>query len=144
MKQEQKGGASMPQNTPVIQNRKAYHEFFVLENIEPDYNDTIEVLLDRPMFDFSMFRPLPRSFDYWRNIFRPNQLWYLTREQLRILRNLFYALHGYNFRDTALLNYFSSAFGSYEINRDFNENMITETERRNIEIIQREELRRTR
>ncbi|MDR3344184.1 MAG: SsrA-binding protein SmpB [Oscillospiraceae bacterium] len=24
----------MPQNTPVIQNRKAYHEFFVLETIE--------------------------------------------------------------------------------------------------------------
>jgi hypothetical protein len=116
---------------------------FVLENIEPDYNDTIEVLLDRPMFDFSMFRPLPRSFDYWSAILRPNQLWYLTGEQLRILRNLFYALHGYNFRDTALLNYFSSAFGSYEVNRDFNENILTETERRNIEIIQREELKRT-
>lgn len=24
----------MPQNTPVIKNRKAYHEFYVLENIE--------------------------------------------------------------------------------------------------------------
>jgi len=118
---------------------------FALENFEPDYNDIIEVLLsDRPMFDFSMFKPLPISYDYRDTIFQPDQLWYLTREQLRVLRNLFYALHGYNFRDSALLNYFSSYFGFYEVNNEFTEDMITETERRNIEIIQREELKRAR
>jgi len=115
---------------------------FALENVEPDYNDSIEIFLWHPMFDFGP-KPLPYYFYYWSEIFKQNELWYLTKEQLRILRNLFYALHGYNFKDSTLLNYFSSYFGSYKINYEFTEDMITETERRNIAIIQREELKRT-
>jgi len=145
-----RAGIPSPGNEP-LDNKDLKHYWvnndlvFALENFEPDYNDIIEVLLsDRPMFDFSMFKPLSVSYDYRNMIFQPNQLWYLTREQLRILRNLFYALHGYNFRDSALLNYFSSYFGSYEINYEFTEDMITGIERRNIEIIQSEELKRTR
>jgi len=114
---------------------------FVLENFEPEYNDCIDIYIWSPMFNFGP-KPLPYSFYYQTLVFKPNQLWYLTKEQLRILRNLFYALHGYNFRDTTLLNYFSSNFGSYKVNPEFSENLLTPIERQNIAIIQREEQRR--
>lgn len=113
---------------------------FMLENIEPEYNDTIEILLWLPMFDFGP-KPLP-YFYYCNEIFKQNDLWYLTKEELRILRNLFYAIHGYNFKDASLTNYFLSNFGFYEINHEFTENMLTEIEKRNIDIIRSEELSR--
>jgi hypothetical protein len=118
---------------------------FLMKNFEPGYNDVIEVFLYLPLYDINLVRPLYLSLNayiYRRTVFKPNQLWYLTKEQLRLLRNLFYALYGYNFKDAALLDYFSSYFGSYEVNLDFNENMLSAIERQNVEIIQIEELKR--
>jgi len=116
---------------------------FNLENFEPEYNDIIDITLWHPMFDFGP-KPLPYYFYYWNETFKQNDLWYLTKGELRILRNLFYALHGYDFNDSGLLNYFLSHFGSYTVNPSFNENMLTETERQNIKIIQDEENKRGR
>jgi hypothetical protein len=117
---------------------------FVMENFEPDYNDSFKILLHFPMFDIKLgaLRQSRYSFFYWNTILKPKELWYLTKEQLRILRNLIYALYGYNFRDITLLNYFSSYFGSYLINDNFTENLLSDIDRKNIEIIQMEELKR--
>jgi len=63
---------------------------------------------------------------------------YLSKSQLRILRNAFYAFYGYDFRDENLKSFFlnfkySSKNPSwYIINKDFNENMFTKIERNNI------------
>jgi hypothetical protein len=127
-----------PDNTNLNHQWNNNDVVFVMENFEPEYNDCIDIYVWVPMFDMAP-KPLPYYFFYQTLIFKPNDLWYLTKEQLRILRNLFYALHGYNFRDSTLLSYFSSHFGFYEVNPEFSEDLLTPIERQNIAIIQREE-----
>ena len=71
----------------------------------------------------------------------PYELLFLTNNQLRIMRNFFYARHGYNFRSREIQNMFNYFFGHhYEINPDFHEGMLTEIDRANIETIRRLEV----
>jgi hypothetical protein len=142
-----KKGTSLHDNMP-LNNENLNHFWdndnnliFILQNFDPEYNDTIDIYIWFPMFDFGP-KPLPYFFFYRTLIFKQNDLWYLTKEELRILRNLFYALHGYDFKDASLADYFSSNFGFYEVDPEFTEDMLTETEKRNIDIIRNEELNR--
>jgi len=113
-----------------------------LDNIDPEENDILEVQINRPMFNIGMnFRSLPYSFQYRNKMLSNGDIIFLNKSQLRILRNLFYAFYGYNFRDSYLREYFSRE-DWYIINMNFTENMLTEIERENIRIIIEEEDRR--
>jgi hypothetical protein len=70
----------------------------------------------------------------------PYELIFLTNRQLRIMRNAFYARHGYMFNNEDLHNLFLkyTNFGfNYRENPDFSESMLTEIDRENIATIQR-------
>jgi hypothetical protein len=75
----------------------------------------------------------------------PYQYIFLTNRQLQVVRNAYYARHGYMFRNTALGSMYecrelsSRRFGNihYRENPNFTEAMLTETDRANIAIIQR-------
>ncbi len=65
-------------------------------------------------------------------------VFFLSNEQLRLLRNAFYAIHGYRFKSQALQNYFTQC-GRYKPNSSFFEADFNETERKNIELIRQME-----
>ena len=75
----------------------------------------------------------------------PYQYIFLTNRQLQVVRNAYYARHGYIFRNLALgkmydSNVFSArSFGNinYRENANFTELMLTATDHANIAIIQR-------
>jgi hypothetical protein len=73
----------------------------------------------------------------------PYQYIFLTNRQLQVVRNAYYARHGYIFRNTALKRMYErfpdNDFGNihYRENPNFTEAMLTETDRANIAIIQR-------
>jgi len=67
-------------------------------------------------------------------------LFYLSSNHLRLLRNAFYAIHGYPFKDKDLYVYFNNIFknvsnSNYKINPKFSESVFNEVERKNIELI---------
>lgn len=66
-------------------------------------------------------------------------LFFLPKEYLEILRNSFYAIHGYNFRNQKWKDYFSKMYekkdSKYIINPNFSESDFNETERKNIALI---------
>ena len=70
----------------------------------------------------------------------PYELIFLTNNQLRIMRNAFYARHGYVFRSKELQDIFDSFYSTRrfsEPNPNFHEGMLTDIDRANIETIQR-------
>ena len=62
------------------------------------------------------------------------ELFFLSNEQLRLLRNTFYAIHGYHFKSQDLRNYFTQ-YRWYKTNPNFSEADFNETERKNIALI---------
>jgi hypothetical protein len=74
----------------------------------------------------------------------PYQYIFLTNRQLQVVRNAYYARHGYIFKNAALARmynfegYYDRSFGNinYRENPNFTEDMLTETDRANIAIIQ--------
>jgi len=71
-----------------------------------------------------------------RRELRPNELILLTNNQLRVMRNAFFAQHGFIFRSPDLANTFGNMH-DYIPNPCFSEDMLTEIDRRNITTIQR-------
>jgi len=72
----------------------------------------------------------------------PYEMIFLTNSQLRVMRNAFYARHGYIFSSRELRDIFDSLNYSdtlrfYEPNPNFHEGMLTDIERANIETIRR-------
>ena len=67
----------------------------------------------------------------------PYELVFLTNNQLRVIRNAFYARHGFVFNSTDLQDMFGGLEYYYPPNPDFTEDMLTETDRANIATIQR-------
>lgn len=62
-------------------------------------------------------------------------LFFLSKEQLAILRNSIYAVHGYNFKNPKWKEYFTENFYGYKINPDFSESDFTDIEKKNLELI---------
>lgn len=69
----------------------------------------------------------------------PADLAYLTKSQLRILRNTIYARHGRKFRSKDLQNYFNSFDWYVPLYDEISPNALSATERYNIELISRYE-----
>lgn len=68
-----------------------------------------------------------------------SDLFTLSKKQLSILRNSFYAKYGYDFKNPELREYFETnckAQGiTYKVNPNFSESVFNEVERKNIELI---------
>ena len=81
---------------------------------------------------------------YWNNedlmtkLIKQQDLFFLSNDQLRLLRNAFYAIHGYDFKSQDLKEYFSG-FSWYKPNPNFSESDFTEIEWKNIELIRQME-----
>ena len=69
--------------------------------------------------------------------FAPYELVFLTNNQLRVLRNAFFARHGFMFRSEDLQSIFSSVRNIIPPNPNFHEGLLTDIDRANIAIIQR-------
>jgi hypothetical protein len=114
-----------------------------LENIEPEEDDTFQIYLSDRLWSYY---PPVLTADRFRNrsgVLDKNILSLLSSAQLRLLRNAFYALYGYNFRDENLRNIYMVVFERfYHINNNFNDNLFTEIERNNINAILEEERNR--
>ena len=61
----------------------------------------------------------------------------MNRIQLSILRNAFYALHGYNFKNNELKEFFFNNLDGYSelVKKGFDEKSFNEIEKKNIELI---------
>ncbi len=70
-------------------------------------------------------------------------LFFLSREDLSLLRNAFYASHGYGFKNKEIREYFEANCKEqgveYKVNPRFSEADFNETERKNIELIRQME-----
>ena len=74
--------------------------------------------------------------DYSKTLFDKIDLIFMTPYQLSILRNGFYACHGYDFKNEELKKVFKNPYtGNYQVNPNFSESDFNEIERKNIEII---------
>ena len=74
--------------------------------------------------------------DYSKTLFDKIDLIFMTPYQLSILRNGFYACHGYDFKNEEFKKVFKNPFtGKYQVNPNFSESDFNEIERKNIEII---------
>jgi hypothetical protein len=71
-----------------------------------------------------------------RRYLAPYEFVFLTNQQLRLMRNAFYARHGYIFKNNELKKMFSMVFG-YRENYSFNESLLTGIDHANIETIQK-------
>ena len=69
-----------------------------------------------------------------QEVIEQKELFYLSNNQLRLLRNAFYAIHGYHFKYQDLQNYFTK-FMWYKVNPNFSESDFNEIERKNIALI---------
>lgn len=81
------------------------------------------------------------DYGYLEAIIARDHLSFFTKDELRIMRNAFYARHGYVFKSTDLKDYFAG-MEWYRPNYLFTEDMLTIDERKNIELIMREEKNR--
>ena len=65
-------------------------------------------------------------------------LFFMTKSQLAIFRNAFYAIHGYKFKNKKYKKYFTLEEW-YKVNPDFNESNLNEIERANVNLIKKYE-----
>ncbi len=74
--------------------------------------------------------------DYSKTLFDKSDLIFMTPYQLSILRNGFYACHGYDFKNKEFKEIYKNPFtGKYQVNPNFSESDFNEIERKNIELI---------
>lgn len=62
------------------------------------------------------------------------EIFYLTNNQLSLLRNSFYAMHGYDFKNQTYKSFFSN-YKWYNVTPNFSESDFNEIEKKNIAII---------
>ena len=91
--------------------------------------------LDRNQ-DFPGHPGLDRYMNITRRVLAPYELIFLTASQLRIMRNAFFARHGFIFQSEDLRNFFGS-LTNYQPNPNFHARMLTDIDRTNIATIQR-------
>lgn len=114
-----------------------------LYGIEPGENDTFAIWFSDPLWDIGPWVFAPERFAYRKELLDDKSLRLLSSAQLRVLRNAFYAFYGYNFRDENLKLFFSKLSPSwYGVNGNFNEKLLTEIERNNVNKILKEEANR--
>lgn len=115
-------------------------------NVEPEnYTDVFYIELGSILFDDGP-KKFPRYFPYDDIAITTDDMKWYRKDQLRILRNTIYALHGYTFKSNDLREFFQKYgkdwYPPYEENPNFSENMLSEIEKQNINAILAEENKR--
>jgi hypothetical protein len=118
----------------------------LLYNIEPkDYTDYFEIEIS-DVINNNGPRCFPAYFQYNKKIVDKKEFKWFRKDQLRIVRNAIYALHGYYFESKDLQEYFSTVGKSwnppYEVNPNFSEDDLSEIEKINYKNLLEEENRR--
>lgn len=117
----------------------------VFTNIEPDYEDIFQIFISDILDDTGPKR-FPSYFIYTTKVVDSSRLFWYRKDQLRILRNTIYALHGYTFKSEDLKEIFTQWgqewYPPYEENIYFKENQLTKIEKENVQIIYNEENKR--
>ena len=118
----------------------------LLYDVEPEnYTDIFEVEISDVINDDGP-RSFPGYFPYNKKIVDKKEFKWLRKDQLRIVRNAIYALHGYKFKSKELEEYCTEVGQywnpPYKVNPDFSEDELTEIEKVNIKKLLEEEKRR--
>ena len=107
----------------------------------PEDTSRLEILLEEN-YQQIVFYPLGIQFDGIttdKSIINKSKLFFLSKNQLETLRNSFYAIHGYAFKNQKWKDYFYNIFinneKKYVINPNFSESDFNEIEKKNIELI---------
>lgn len=113
-----------------------------VSNLEPSATDKFRVLFSHlPKYDTSPMRLSEKSWKYDKVLLEQLELRFLSLPQLRILRNCIFAWHGYSFQSEDMQLYFGKEVW-YEPDPTFSEELLTELERQNVELLLKEEERR--
>ncbi len=137
-------GESIKDKISII-NENTYEAIFT--NIEPDFTDIFYIYFENILSD-SGPKCFPGYFPFIKQITNQEELKWYKKDQLRIIRNAIYALHGYQFKSEDLRNFFTLVgndwYPSYteRIKSVFSENSLSEIEKENIKIILQEENKR--
>jgi hypothetical protein len=111
-----------------------------MTNVEPSYNDIIEITGGGPIYSRGPVA-FPNSYWYDESVISRESISFLSSSQLRILRNLIFAVHGYKFRSADLQEYFGNE-DWYEPSDSFSDSLLNSFERQNIALIQELEAQR--
>lgn len=117
-----------------------------LFNIEPEkYEAVFEIELTDVLGDDGP-KGFPAYFNFNKYIVDKDCFIWYSKEQLRLVRNAIYALHGYSFKSKDLQEYFNKVGRNwnppYKENPNFSESDFSEIERTNINNLLEEEKRR--
>lgn len=108
-------------------------------NVEPkDYNEVFEIELSSS-YEFIGPRAFPANFFYKDRLITEKDLFWLNSEDLRLVRNLIYAIHGYEFKSKDMKEHveISGPYWNppYKPNPNFSEDDLSEIEKANIQTI---------
>lgn len=123
-------------------NENTYEVIFT--DIEPNYTDIFYIQFENILND-SGPKSFPSYFPFTKQITNHDELIWYTKEQLRIIRNTIYALHGYQFKSEDLKRFFELVGKNWyppyseRIKNGFSESDLSEIEKENINIILNEE-----
>ena len=126
-------------------NENTYEAVFT--NIEPNFTEIFYIYFENILSD-SGPKCFPGYFPFIKQITNQEELKWYKKDQLRIIRNAIYALHGYQFKSEDLKNLFivvgEEWYPSYNerIKTGFSEESLSEIEKENIRIILEEENKR--
>lgn len=125
-------------------NRKSETLFeAVFENVEPtELNESLSVSIGSSYQGHGP-RAFPAYFFYIDRLATQEDVFWLTKKQLRFNRNMIYALHGYEFKSKDLRDYVNT-YGKdwnppYKVNPDFSEDDFSEIEKANIKFLLEQE-----
>lgn len=109
----------------------------LLENVQPSYSSEISLSIENTLFPTRIqeFDDLCETFNEKNYV---SDLQYYTKDQLRLIRNYFYAKQGYNFKSKDLSQLFSQ-YDWYKTNSNFAESLIPENEMKFIHYLLSEE-----
>ncbi len=130
----------------LIQKDEKTYEL-VMENIEPDYTDIFYIYFENILNDTGP-KCFPAYFTFDKTITNTHELSWYKKNQLRIIRNAIYALHGYSFKSEDLRLFFKTNgenwYPAYQerVKNGFSENSLSDVEKKNIELILEEENKR--
>ena len=120
---------------------------YVLENIEPDEKEGITIYVRRLSIFDEYKGQFGESWDgewIWnKNLLEEHSDTNLyTRNQLKLFRSFFYAMHGYNFENPLLKHYFQimtpswhNEYMNYKVDPKFSEKKFNRFERKNIDYL---------
>ena len=74
------------------------------------------------------------SFDFAKTSLKPSQIQSLPLDDLKFIRGIVFGRHGRIFKDSEI-KYFLESKSWYKANPDFNNSMLNDTERRNLDLI---------